>query len=180
MLRLLWQRFGQTKTPLGESDFLSCLGEIGGDSLRRFARRAIHRTDDLPLPAMLKDFGINWQQEETRDCAALGMTLAAKESPPRITRVANGSAAEAAGLAGGDQLVAFAGLRAETSQIERQLLLHQPGDSIRLHVFRDGLLLELDLLVPKPKKRLKALAIVEQGRKAATRLRAGWLGSASQ
>jgi predicted metalloprotease with PDZ domain len=177
LMRMLWQRHGTTGAALDEAGFRACLGEIGGEPLVRFARRAVHGTADLPLQTLLAEFAVDWQEEPVRDASTLGIALAGKEALPKVSRVASGSAAESAGLAGGDQLLAFAGLRADKATIDDQLRHLKPGTSVTLHAFRDGLLREFTLLIPRPYSRLKELVVAPRGSTAARRLRKAWLGS---
>jgi predicted metalloprotease with PDZ domain len=95
----------------------------------------------------------------------------------RVTNVFDGSAAQDAGISGGDVLVAFNGLRVTPGNIDALLARYQPGDTVDLLVFRRDEIVRFEVrlgAVPPPKFMLKA---VPKPPKSALTLRQGWLQS---
>ena len=177
-MRRLWRDFGAAGEPLDEAAVLAALADFAGKPAERFVARAIHGTADLPLRPLLQAFGVHWQQAPGEAGAALGLTLAGGgETLPRVAKVASGSAAEAAGLAGGDLLVAFDGLRADKAVLDNHGKRLAPGSAVAVHVFRDGVLHTLTLLVPKREPSFRTLALAPHAGSRAAALRRAWLGA---
>jgi predicted metalloprotease with PDZ domain len=88
--------------PMHERDLLAELRRLGRRSFEAEITAWVHSTDDLPLQALLGQAGIDWQQETAPLAQQLGLRLA--DGPGlRLKNVLRGGAAEAAGLAAGDE-----------------------------------------------------------------------------
>lgn len=176
-MRRLWRDFGARDVPLDEAAVLAALADFAGKATARFVARAIHGTEDLPLRPLLQAFGVHWKQAPGEASAALGVTLAGGgEALPRVARVASGSVAEAAGLAGGDLLVAFDGLRADKAMLDNHGKRLAAGSAVAVHVFRDGVLLALTLVMPKLEPGFRTLELAPHVGRSAVTLRRAWLG----
>ncbi|MBC9071502.1 M61 family metallopeptidase [Thauera sp. CAU 1555] len=177
VMRLLWQRHGQTGTGVPEDGIFAAVEDIGGKTLARWLRRAVEGTDDLPLARLLKPFGVAWSAEPASAAPWLGAKLAAGNGETRLANVYDGGPAQRAGLSAGDVLVALDGLKIGASGLDAMLARRQPGERIALHAFRRDELMcfELELAAaPADKIGLKPAA---KAPAAAARLRRGWLGS---
>lgn len=62
------------------------------------------------------------------------MKAAADAQGVRLAQVLDGGAAQAAGLSGGDVIVAIDGLKAV--DLDKALARHKVGDSVKVHAFR--------------------------------------------
>jgi len=63
-----------------------------------------------------------------------GVKAAADTLGVRLLQVLDGGAAQAAGLSGGDVIVAVNGLKA--SDLDKAIARHQVGDTVKVHAFR--------------------------------------------
>jgi predicted metalloprotease with PDZ domain len=110
VMRALWQ--ASEGGPIDEADIAAALASVAGRPFARELAEWVHGTGELPLPALLRRFGV--------DVEALPATLAqrlgvrANESAltgVKVTHVLRAGAAERAGLAPGDELIAVGGWR---------------------------------------------------------------------
>ena len=95
-------------------------------------------TDDLPLVELCAANGLNLTQEPT-SAPALGATLTKIDGGYQITRVANHGAAQRAGLAPDDVLIAFDQLKL-TQPPEATLARYPLNHAITVHFWRDDAL----------------------------------------
>jgi len=113
-----------------ESDIAEALKAVGGRSYARELRAWVHGTGELPLPALLPSMGIAQSHEPDRLSAAWGLRLS--EGPVTgcvVRQVLRGSAAEAAGLCAGDEILAVQGWRVRRLDDAAQWLAAQrPAD----------------------------------------------------
>jgi len=173
LMRALWQRHGHAADAAGiDDDDIRLLAEdISGLDLRDFFADAVHGTTDVDLARLLRPFGIRLQRAPAARTPSLGAKLGSEGNELRLTTVYDGGAAQAAGLAAGDQLLAINGLRVTPATQERLLERHGAGDVLRLHVFRRDELLECSLRLGEPARDRHHLQWLRQP----NRLREEWL-----
>lgn len=149
VMRALWRRHGQTGLGVEEDDVQKIAEECSGLRLRRFFADYVQGTRELPLKALLANFGIrlDWKRSGK---PALGAKIAHEGSETRLATVFDGGAAQQAGLAAGDTLVAIDGLRATPDALEAYLSRRQPGDMVTVHAFRHDELMEFSVRLDPP------------------------------
>ncbi len=103
VMRLLWA--GSGGGPIAESDIAAALEKVGGRSYEKELAAWVHGTQDLPLRELLEAFGVSWRSETPTWPLRLGMRVTDGASV-QVKVVLNGSAAERAGVAPGDELLA--------------------------------------------------------------------------
>lgn len=135
LMRALWQRYGQTGIGVGDDSVQRIAEELAGRKLGRFFSNAVTGTRELPLPALLARIGVKlgWEKAKT---PSLGVKSVAEGKHLKLATVFTGGAAEKAGLAGGDVLVAFDGLRVGAGNLDALLARRESGEMVRLHAFR--------------------------------------------
>lgn len=171
VMRVLWQRYGETGTGVGDDDIRLIAEELSGLNLKRFFAEAIHGTGELPLKKLLAPFGITLAWEQAK-LPSLGAKIASEGSEVRLATVFDGSAAQHAGLSSADLLLAIDGLRVTPASLDQQLARYQAGDTIRVHAFRRDELMEFHVrLDPPPDDTARLVANVR-----ANRWRRKWLG----
>ncbi|MFA7292970.1 MAG: PDZ domain-containing protein, partial [Rhodocyclaceae bacterium] len=170
VMRALWQRHGQTGIGVGENDIRKIAEECSGLKLKRFFADAVDGTRDLPLTRLLKPFAIRLTRETAGEAPSLGIKTSSEGGEVKLATVYDASAAQQAGLAAGDVLVAINGLRVTTATLDRQLARHQPGHTITVSAFRRDELMTfpVKLAPPAPGKH----TLVAEGENA---LRRAWL-----
>ncbi len=110
-----WQR-GRRRDPgnigIAEADIAQALAAVGGRSFEPELQQWVHGTGELPVADLLPSVGIAQGREAERLSAAWGLRL--NEGPVTgciVRQVLRGSAAEAAGLCAGDEILAVQGWR---------------------------------------------------------------------
>lgn len=158
VMRILWQRYGQTGVGVPEHGIQPIAEELLGDSLEEFFQLAVYSTDDLPLAELLAAQGVvlAWRpansHQDAGGCSArkagalhLGIRPAAAPLGVRIHTAFEQGAAMAAGLSTGDVIVAIDGLKTSLGQLEQQLSGYLPGETVTVHAFRRDELLNFTL-----------------------------------
>lgn len=161
LVRALFEKHGRAPG-LPEDGVERAAVDLASDpSLHEWFRRAVHSTEELPLEEALAGVGLKAviapaasaddkggaegdpakaPETETRSRPWLGATLKEKGGALEVASVAEGSPAQAGGLASGDELVAVDGFRGDLKQ---RLSRAQPGQAARLSLFRMDELLEI-------------------------------------
>ena len=178
VMRRLWQRSGGG--PVSEADILAAVAAVAGP--RRGAAMAarlegwVHGTADLPLPDLLARFGVRWQAQPPTLAQRWGLRVAESAlTGIKVTHVLRGGAAEAAGLAAGDELLGVEGWRLR--RLDDALALLPAKGPARLLAARDQRLLELSISSPAGVTGAVQLAVDEHASAAARALRKAWLRS---
>src|SRR5690606_38863131 len=109
--------------------------------------------------------------------AVLGARVDASGGEVKLSQVFDGGAAQAAGLAAGDVLIALDGIRIGAGNWEQAIGRYRPGAVVRATAFRRDELIERSVrLLPAPHDTC-FLAIDERAGRAQRRLLDGWLGA---
>lgn len=178
VMRSLWQSYGRTfytdngGQGIAEADIASLFEEITGLSLKLFFKRYIHGTTDLPLKALLGEFGVTYDAARS-DAISLGVRLGKEGNNSKIAAVYEGGVAHAAGLSAGDVFVAIDHLRVPGTGPDGLLARYNKNDTVTIHVFRRD---ELLVLPVKLKSDTTAQVTLGLDSKAiAARKRTTWL-----
>ncbi len=175
VMRRLWGTSGGG--PVDEAAIAAALAASGGRSYAKELAAWVHGTGELPLADLLREAGIDWQAQPAATTQRLGLRVAESAlTGVKATHVLRGGAAERAGMAAGDELLALAGWRLR--RLDDVLRLLRPGDSAELLVARDQRVLKLALELPRPGAEAAgnvALALAAKPAKAASARRSAWL-----
>jgi predicted metalloprotease with PDZ domain len=173
LMRALW-RYSEGG-PITEADILAQVKRLGGAALAQALVQWVHGTDELPLTQALQGLGValNFDAPTLAECWGLRVSESALTGVA-IKHVLQGGAAQAAGLAPGDELWAVAGWRLRRLEDARAWLpLTGP---VPLLVARDQRVLALSLQPPLAAPQGTArLAVVATPRAAALAQRRAWL-----
>ncbi|MCZ7563660.1 MAG: PDZ domain-containing protein [Burkholderiales bacterium] len=93
----------------------------------------------------------------------------------KLTHVLDGGAAQRAGLAPGDVIVALEGLRAAPQTFARAIAQRKPGETVRLHAFRRDELFERSVVLDAAPADTCVVGIDRGAGAAARRRRLKWL-----
>lgn len=146
----LWQKWLADGQGLAEDEWERIAEEVTGLKLGKFFDMALRSTADLPLAELLATQGVQMQMvpadgpadsgsvvDEFRP-ATLRPTLGVKSAPDalgvRLVSVLDGGAAQAAGLAGGDVVIAVNGLK--VGDLDKAISRCRIGDTVKIHAFR--------------------------------------------
>jgi predicted metalloprotease with PDZ domain len=157
VMRGLWARCAAG--PMAETDLLTVLQAMGGRSFAKEIAAWVHGKAELPLKPLLEKAGVSVQEDPAQLAQALGLRVQ-ESSGVVVKAVLRGGAAEAAGLAAGDEWLAVevgSGKSASAWRIGKldDLALYAGGQSpsaaktVQAIVSRDKRLLKLPLTLPK-------------------------------
>ena len=175
VMRTLWERHGQTGVGVDEAGVRRIAEELSGLKLGRFFAAAVHDTGELPLRPLLARFGVKlaWETDSPDSRVSLGVKTAGDGNEVKLSTVYDGGAAQQAGLAAGDVLVAIDGLRVTPKSLTSQLARHRAGDTLKVHAFRRDELMCFDVCLATPVADTARLSASTAG----ARLRRTWLGA---
>jgi predicted metalloprotease with PDZ domain len=186
VMRTLWELFGKPGVGVPEDAIESILCEQAGDAMRAFFARYVNGTDDPPLATLLAAFGIEWHERASEGPNDRGgkpangplpqSSIGAKlTSDLRLQHVYSGAAAERAGLAPGDVLVALDGVRASMEALATLLARRSPGETIAVHAFRRDELLRVAVELDAAPLDTCYLELATKTPERAVALRNAWL-----
>jgi predicted metalloprotease with PDZ domain len=174
VLRGLWQRSGGG--PVTEADIADMLAQVAGRRLDAELQAWVHGTGELPVADLLATLGVQAQAERAGLAAALGLRLSeGPVSGVQVKSVLAGSAAAAAGLSAGDELLAIDGWRIR--RLDDALAWIQHAQPFTLLLVRDQRVLTR-VVQPQPASPLAstlALQLQDKPSKAVTARRRAWL-----
>ncbi len=160
--------------PIDEADIAAVLQEVGGRSYAAELASWVHGSADLPLEPLLEGLGIVWQEEAATLAQRLGARVTDTGGQLKLQAVMRGGAAEKAGLAAGDELIALDGWRIR--KLDDLAALGAFERPLPLLAARDQRLLELSL----PSAQVHgpvALSVDAKAPAEALVRRAGWLAN---
>jgi predicted metalloprotease with PDZ domain len=152
LMRALWQRHGLTGAGV-EEDGIERLAEAAtGVKLQRYLDDWLRTTRELPLAALLATQGVEMElrpaesgedkggkparSKNAAGLAMLGIRARAQGEDAAVTHVLEGGAAQEAGIAAGDLIVAVDGLRPGQTGLDAALARRRAGERVRIHAFR--------------------------------------------
>jgi predicted metalloprotease with PDZ domain len=148
VMRALWQRC--EAGPMREDDFANMLQELSGRAWKKELQAWVHGTRELPLKNLLTAHGVQISEDSAPLAQRLGLRVQPGSAGVQIKTVLADSAAQAAGLAAGDEWlgVQVAGECWRITQLED--ILQYLGAQTKLHaiVSRDKRIIELPLQLP--------------------------------
>ena len=181
VMRWMWREYGRDfasrRHGVEEDAMPAIVRAATGVDLDRRIRDWTQGTRDIPLARLLARVGLRLTFEAPdKDQPWLGIRSAERDGTVRVSACLRDGPAARAGLSAGDLLVAVDGLRVDSERKLRGMLARrQPGDTMRLHVFRRDELVELLVQVAAPPKTEARIVPVDDCPADAARLRAKWL-----
>jgi predicted metalloprotease with PDZ domain len=152
VMRALWRRHGLTGIGVEEDGIEALAEEATGVKLQRYFDDWLRSTRELPLEALLATQGVEMELRpaesgedkggkpaRTKNAAGLGMLgirARAQGDDTAVTHVLEGGAAQEAGIAAGDLIVALDGLRPGQKGLDAALATRRAGERVRIHAFR--------------------------------------------
>ena len=194
VMRALWDRYGKTGVGVPEDGVERVAQEVSGLDLRPWFDRALRGTEDLDLESLLADVGVAvaFRPAESekdkggkpavapddvlRARAVLGMRLVESGEDARLAHVLDGGAAQEAGLAAGDVIIAVDGIRVSRGAIEKRLATYRAGTTVRVHAFRRDELMECSVVLKPAPADTCVLTFRGDVDDATLKRRAAWLG----
>jgi predicted metalloprotease with PDZ domain len=175
VMRALWNHSGGG--PITQADIEQALQHAAGRSLQHELQQWVHGREDLPLTALLETAGVAIKSEPAPFAQRVGLRVS--EGPltgVQVKSVLRGGAAERAGVAPGDELLAINGWRVRRMDDALQWLA--PQATAELLIVRDGrvLTLQLDTAPGAEAGHGYTLSVADKASGPAMALRRAWLG----
>ena len=161
-----------------EADIAAVVAQVARQPLPDWLTEWVHGTDDLPLPELLADFGIEQRPERSGLAASLGLRLSeGVVSGVQVKTVLAGTAAHRAGLAAGDELLAIDGWRIRRLDEAQGWLARDAPFQLLLVRDQQVLTLRLDPLAGQAPGDALSLHLLAKPAAAVARRRRDWLGA---
>lgn len=197
VVRLMWERFGAGNGGIEETAMEALIDEVAqkaaGVSIRPLVEHIVYTTEELPLEELLASHGLSLSYRaasgdsdrggKEANAASLlksylGASLKLEGSQLKVLSVRRDSPADRGGLCPGDELVAIDGLKAPASTSKASEMLHrfEPGQLVKLTVFRREELHSVDLVASPPKLDTAVVRPLESASDEQKRLLTGLLG----
>ena len=195
LVRALFEQHGQAPGLPEDGVERAAIELLGGEQgLHEWFQRAIHSTAELDFEGALAGVGLRAallpaKASDDKGTAEpvpeipgppsplrswIGAQLRDRSGALEVTSVAEGSPAQLAGVAAGDEIIAVDGFRAE---LKGRLQRAQPGQTVRLAMFRMDELVELTLQPVLAPRDTVTLVPHTEATSAQLELRERWLGA---
>jgi len=190
VLRYLWQHHGVTGQGVGEDDLAGIVQRATGVDVAAFLAQAVHGVADLPLAGLLERAGVEMRlraaagQDDKGGRArgkfprtALGARWREHALGVELTHVFSDMAAQRTGLAAGDVIIAWNGLRVTGKSLAAALACARAGESVVIHAFRRDELMRFELALHEPPQDTCELRLMAEEETSALHRRRAWLGA---
>ncbi|HEY1394136.1 MAG TPA: peptidase M61, partial [Methylibium sp.] len=172
VMQRLWTQSGGG--PITEADIAAALQAVGKRSYAKELAAWVHGKGELPLAELLGELGVSWTQDKPTLGQRLGARTAESNGSLKVQAALRGGAAEQAGLAAGDELIALDGWRLK--KLDDLGALRAFEQPLPLLAARDGRLLQLTLPTTTGSAQgTVSLASDEKAKRAVQQRRASWL-----
>ncbi len=173
VMRYLWRHYGSQGIGVPDVGIEREIAELLGLDLGDFFNRYLRGTEELPLQQWFSDVGIEYKlfpassiqdkggklPETIAEKISLGVRFTECSEGVQLSNVLDDGAAQQVGLSAGDILVAMDGLRVQYKTLEKRLDEYQPGDLIKMHVFRRDEFMEFKVKATQAEKDTCALQL---------------------
>jgi predicted metalloprotease with PDZ domain len=190
LMRALWLRHGRAGIGVDEDGIERLAEEVTGLRLRKYFDEWLRSTRELPLRALLAAHGVDMELRSAESSsdkggkrarsknisgpAMLGIRAKAENGDTAVTHVLEGGAAQEAGVAAGDVIVAVEGLRPGRAGLDGALAKRRAGERVTVHAFRRDELMSFEVRL----KRAEAdTCVLAESPGARRRLLDRWLGT---
>ena len=199
VMRALWRQHGLTGKGVPEDGVERLAEAVTRLKLKPYFDRWLRSTAELPLAALLATHGVamNLRPAESEadkggrgsvksalsrsvrsvrlTRAVVGVRGSAAAGEFRLTHVLDGGAAQSAGLAAGDVIVAVDEIRIKGG-MDAALAGRRPGETVRMHAFRRDELMVFDVVLDAPALDTCVLSVSQDDKDSVTkRLQKRWI-----
>ena len=163
LMRKLWRDYGHPDIGVPEAGVEQAAEELLGESLQDFFQRHVHGTEELPLEEWFGALGIGYRLRPAKSLkdmgkvpehpdepaapamATLGARVVDNKGAAELVSLFEGSAAQQAGLAAGDRIIAVDGLQVDGQTVHDAIAQLPHGSAVQVHAFRRDELMEFTL-----------------------------------
>ena len=169
VLRYAYQQFveaGSDYAGLDEDFIGELIWEATGVDVTDQLQAWVYGCEEPDYEQVLKSMGYGAKYEtQSLVRSRLGVSVRADGVESVVTQVFDATAAQAAGLAAGDRLVALDNVRVEASKLEKMISRIPVDEPVSLYVFRGGILLPLVVTMGAPRKDKIVVQTKKNGKK---------------
>jgi predicted metalloprotease with PDZ domain len=149
IMQVLWQQYGKTGLGLPENYFEHVTFEVTGEDYSEFFEVSLRTTSPLELAEQFRSMGVEYRAKNAAVLDNLGIKINQDPNKLTIRSVITDSAAERAGLAANDQIIAVNSFAVNCNTLETVITGYKVNDPLRMHIFRNDVLMELLILNPE-------------------------------
>ena len=139
VMRQLWQEYGKTGRGVQNQTVQQLCQALVHEDLSAFWQQCLYSTQELPFAELLQQQGVkvSYQYElgKSQAVACLGLRGQMAEGGFQVQNVWRDGAAEQAGIAAGDILIAVDGLKVN-AQLEKNIASYEIGQTLSVYLFR--------------------------------------------
>lgn len=145
-MRYLWNEFYKKNRNYSPADYQKAAELAAGTSLDDFFSKYVRGEAEIDYNAIVAPFGLTLVESQPgRDRAYIGANISESDGRLVIRSVPANTPAYKQGLNANDQIVAIDGFRASTAFLESYLRGKEPGDKVRLSLFRRDELRDVEI-----------------------------------
>jgi predicted metalloprotease with PDZ domain len=174
----LWDDHGRLSKAVPEGAFPEVFKRVTGVDVAAEHGAWVRGTEELPVDAVLAKLGLRVVRKVKAEgvTTSLGLRLKASGGRVTITTVLRGTAAEKAGICPADELVAINGWRVEEANLDQHLRGHEPGDTLRMLLVRDGRVVEAAVTLDPARPEVTTIEPMADATPEQRAVVATWLG----
>jgi len=146
LMQILWLKHGKTGIGIEDNTIEQIVNKITQQDNTDFFKNYVYGTQELPLKDWFEKIGVEFNLTVKKG-ADLGAKIIDKAGKTQIIQTFDGGAAQLAGLTAGDEIVALGGIRINAENMNKTLSRYPFQQSIKVIAFRQGELIETDLMV---------------------------------
>jgi predicted metalloprotease with PDZ domain len=185
VMRLLYTEYGKQGKGFPEGEFKRTCERVAG-GLDRFFADLVDGTADIPWNKYLGYAGAKLEREPKRADegeaprkakAWMGIGTAKMGGVLTVASVIEGSPAWKAGLSAKDEIIALDGAKLSAEDFEKRLDDCEPGDRLRVSLFRSGYLRDIDVTLGAKENVTWVIRKAKSPTAAQKRIFEGWLWS---
>ncbi len=174
LLRHLWVSYsGEAGYPPNHYEVAA--SELAEAEMYEFFATYVRGTEDPEWDDIFRPFGLQLVRE-TEDGVWLGVTTQTHGSNQEVRQVLEGSPAHRGMISPGDLIVAVGGRAVPSSGLKDALARFQPGETITVHVFRRGELIERSVTFAERPEAPKSLEVRDDATERELQRLEAWLG----
>jgi predicted metalloprotease with PDZ domain len=174
----LWTEYGAPERPVPEDAMQGIFEHVAQVSMGDLFDAWIRTAGEIDYAPTLARFGLSLARSARPDSppCSLGARLRADAGRALVTSVPRNSAGGRAGLAAGDEILAVAGLRIEGANVDAALRACTAGQTVEVHVSRDGRLCVKNVTLDPAKTDRVTLVAMRDAPESARLAFESWLG----
>lgn len=181
VMRALWHNYGKVGEGVPEGGIEATVIKVTGLDLSAFFAAAVYGTVDIDLASLFNEFAIDMKLRAAsvrKDTDAiessLGARIGARNGDAVLEQVFDGGAAQSAGLAAGDAVVAVDGLRVNGATLDKRVRSYPVGSIVMVTAFRRDELMTFNVAL-QAQPATTCVLTTQNEPAAAVERRAAWL-----